>query len=239
MHPNPSMEDLFTQALDPSKDPNAGWQAIIQLHALASQQVFDKAAICCTSSDPWIRARGVDILSQLRISREQPTHPFEQQAFDVITSLLLIEQDEEPLAAAITALGHIGNPEGIDHCIRFLQHPSSEIRFSVAFALGSFSNHMPAVEALLQLMTDEEARVRDWATFGLGVLGDLDSPKIREALLLRITDPDRDTREEAISGLARRQDRRVIPILQELLRQPQISPCIEEAANCFPEMQAT
>lgn len=239
MTPSASIEQLFAQALERDLDPNTSWEAISKLHARASQEVFDKSASCCISSDPWVRARGVDILAQLRISREQPTHPFERQAFDVITALLHSEQNEEPISAALTALGHIGRPEAVEHCIRFIHHHSARIRYAAAFALGCFANHAVAVEALLQLMTDEDASVRDWATFGLGVLGEVDSPEIRDALFLRTTDPDPDTREEAICGLAKRHDQRVIPILEQLLNQPEISHRIDEAAGFFPNLQSS
>ncbi len=136
-----------------------------------------------------------------------------------------------PLDSAISALGHIGNSRAVPLIAGFHSHPSEAIRFTVAFALGCFPNDPLSVRTLLKLMRDVDADVRDWATFGLGILGDQDSPEIREALSSRLTDDDLDTREEALVGLAKRHDPRIVPNLIGALAQSDISYRVVEASH--------
>ena len=60
---------------------------------------------------------------------------------------------------------------------------------------------------LLELMEDRDGDVRDSATFGAGVLLDVDGPTIRAAFERRLDDPVRVVRLEALRGLARRRHR--------------------------------
>lgn len=69
------------------------------------------------------------------------------------------------------------------------------------------------VETLIQLSQDEQADVRDWATFALAREIERDTPGLRDALLARLGDPDPDVRAEALAGLAARKDRRAIEAL--------------------------
>jgi HEAT repeat protein len=108
------------------------------------------------------------------------------------------ETDPRPLAAGIFALGHIDNPLAVPLIASFSSHLSAEVRFAVAFALGCFPDDLRTVPALLRLTEDAEDDVRDWSTFGLGALGNIDSDEIREALVRRLEDPDEDVREEAL-----------------------------------------
>lgn len=75
--------------------------------------------------------------------------------------------------------------------------------------------------------------MRDWATFGLGQQCDLDTHEIREALVARLNDPDDDTRDEAIMGLARRKDARAIPAIERELRASEFGSLVLEAAELF------
>ncbi|MET0246686.1 MAG: HEAT repeat domain-containing protein [Sphingomonas sp.] len=59
--------------------------------------------------------------------------------------------------------------------------------------------------------------VRDWATYGIGHLWRGDAPEIMNALVARLDDHDDWTRYEAVCGLARRRDLRVLPSLIAML----------------------
>lgn len=72
---------------------------------------------------------------------------------------------------------------------------NADVRFAVASALGNFANDKRAADALVTLTQDSDEDVCDWATFGLGILGELDSDEIREALWRRMGDPNRNVRE--------------------------------------------
>jgi len=87
-------------------------------------------------------------------------------------------------------------------------------------------------------MQDEDEEVRDWATFGLGTQGTSDSPEIRQALLQRLNDPSQDVQEEAMSGLCRRLDERVLPALTESLQNQTVSHCVIDAATDMLEFEA-
>ena len=99
--------------------------------------------------------------------------------------------------------------------------------------MGNFADDPRAVQGLMALMQDTEENVRDWATFGLGVLGDADSSAIRDALCQRITDPNRDVREEAILALSKRKVLRAVPALIAELNHPDISDRLKDAAEAF------
>jgi HEAT repeat protein len=79
-------------------------------------------------------------------------------------------------------------------------------------------------------MKDDDEDVRDWATFGLGVQGDMDSVEIRDALFERLSDPNEDVRGEAMAGLGKRRDRRVLPFLVGALGDSAVSRPVIEAA---------
>src|SRR5262249_51467752 len=154
-----------------------------------------------------------------------------EQSYAMVSELVRGEKDLRPLESGIYALGHLENIAAVPLIAAFHQHPSADIRVSVSCALGSFPNDALSVETLFRLMEDSDEDVRDWATFGLGVLGDVDSPAIRDALNRRLSDANEDVREEAMVGLGKRKDQRVLSALLSLLNGPEIKVRVAEAAS--------
>ncbi|HUM05374.1 MAG TPA: HEAT repeat domain-containing protein [Terriglobales bacterium] len=233
-----NISKLFSETLLGGYDDDAPWTAVHALRRIGSREVFEFAVKRCNSSDPIIRARGVDVLAQLGKTAEHPTHSFPEETYSLIAGLLERERDVRALRSEISALGHLENPLAIPLITKYRTHPSADVRFAVAFALGSFPNDPRSVGSLLSLVDDSDKDVRDWATFGIGSLGDIDSPEIREALFRRLSDTHDDVRQEAMAGLGKRGDRRVLPSLIKTLDSPPVSNCVIEAAYLMLGMDA-
>lgn len=227
------IDELFAQTLAGDYEEDAPWEAVGKLRNLGTRQIYERAAEWCISSDPLKRARGADVLAQIGRTSEHPQNNFIEESYAVISQLAQHETEPLPLLAAIHALGHIGNPLALPLVIQNCSHGDANVRFAVACALGKFANDPRAVQALIALMGDRDEDVRDWATFGLGVLGDADSSEIRAALLKRTNDPSPDVREEALVALANRKESRVIPTLISELNQGAVSGRLREAAESF------
>jgi HEAT repeat protein len=227
------MDGLFAQTLTGDYDDASPWEAVRTLHLIGDREVCARAVEWCRSDDSLRRARGADILAQLGRAVDHPNNNFPEECFSVVSSLVQREKSVLPLLSAVHALGHIGNPPAIPLVIEHRLHSSADVRFAVACALGNFANNPRAVDTLLALMQDVDEDVRDWATFGLGVQGDLDSDQIRDGLFDRLTDPDGNVRGESLLGLAKRQDQRALPALIAELNQPEISDRAFEAAETF------
>lgn len=214
------IDELFAQALSGDYEDDAPWEAVHALRSIGTRQVFERAADLCKSNDSLSRARGADVLGQLGKRADHRSNTFPEESYSVITELVQRETEPQPLAAGIAALGHLDNPLAVPLITSFSSHPSPEVRFDVAFALGCFPNDPLSAKTLLGLTQDTDEDVRDWATFGLGVLGNTDSDEIREALVRRLTDSDEDVREEAMVGLGKRKDQRVLSTLLVALERP-------------------
>lgn len=224
------IDELFAQALSGNYEDDAPWEAVHALRSIGTGQVFERAADLCKSNDPLSRARGADVLGQLGKTADHRSNTFAKESYSLITELVQRETEPQPLAASIAALGHLDNPLAVPLITSFSSHPSPEVRFDVAFALGCFPNDPLSAETLLRLTQDTDEDVRDWATFGLGVLGNTDSDEIREALVRRLTDSDEDVREEAMVGLGKRKDHRVLSTLLTALEQPNTTVRVIETA---------
>ncbi|MEO8028172.1 MAG: HEAT repeat domain-containing protein [Bryobacteraceae bacterium] len=225
------IEELFAKALDGEYDDDEPWSAVHALHGMRDRAVFDRAAAWCASGDPLKRARGADVLAQIGKSADQNTNAFPEESYEAVVRMLEREKDPRPLSSGLFALGHLDQPAGLPLVLDHVTHANERVRFAAAFALGCFEKEPGATHALLTLMTDPSNDVRDWATFAVGVLGSADTPEIREALFARTADPDIDTREEAMVGLAKRKDPRVVgPLLAELA-QLELTSRSDEAAR--------
>ncbi len=110
-------------------------------------------------------------------------------------------------------------------------HWSGKVRYAVAFGLQGYEDN-EAIQALIELSTDEYDDVRDWATTGLAGIG-RDTAEIRDALARRLNDPDEITAREAACGLARRGDARAVEPLLRALRKDDVDSDIVEAAEAM------
>ena len=229
--PDPDIDALFERTLAGDYDDDEPWDAVRTLQAHGTREVFERAAEWCESSDALKRTRGADVLAQLGKTADHPDPVFADESFAILSKLVSNEQAPRPLSSAIAALGHIGNPAVVPLIVDLRAHPNDNVRFDVAYALGQLPQNEQSISALIEIMRDEDSDVRDWATLGLGSLGNTDSPEIRSALFLNMSDPDEDTRQEAMAGLAARGDIRVLePLMKALEESPDI-PCLEEAAR--------
>ena len=224
------IDDLVTQALSGDYEDEAAWEAVRDLQLIGTREVFEIAAKWCQSTDALTRTRGIDVLGQIGMVAGGSPNSFPEESYSVVAHLIQRETEPQPLAAALVALGHIGNPLAIPLVTKFAFHPDKKVRFDVAFALSSFPNDPISISTLLQLMQDTDEDVRDWATFGLGVLGRTDSAEIRDALAKRLADSNENAREEAMVGLAKRKDQRVLPALLLALEPSERNSRVDEAA---------
>src|SRR5271168_3019069 len=176
------IEELFRQTLegdyDDEDDEGGPWEAVSKLQAIASREVFDRAVQWCNNNKPAKRRRGVDILAQLGKTEDHPDVVFAAESYGVVAGVLEDELDTQVIDSCLVALGHLGNPEAVPLILDHRTNTDPDVRFAVAFALSCFADDPAAIEALLQLMDDPDPDVRDWATFGLGVQGNADTPEI-------------------------------------------------------------
>jgi HEAT repeat protein len=189
------------------------WNALSDLHRRGTLDIFEAARVLCTSTCPFEQRAGCRILAQLGA----PQMPFVSESFPLIESVMRGTNDMNTLANAVSALGWLHDLRGVDLLLPHVDHANQDIRYWVTLSLTALREDKRCVDALIRLSADPSAEVRDWATFGLGSMTEQDNVAIREALLARLDDDDAIVRGEALVGLAKRQDERVVePLLKEL-----------------------
>lgn len=177
------------------------------VHYRGGREELDLGLEYARSADPLDREVGADLLAQLGWS----DRVFLDESVEALIALL---EDPDPsvIQAAAFGLGHRADERAVPHLVRLAGHECARIREGIVFGLAG--QELPeAIETLIRLSADPDDEVRDWATFGLGSQIDVDTPEIREALFLRLSDEDPETRGEALVGLANRRDPRVVPAI--------------------------
>ena len=215
---------LFTLALT-SEDEEQVWSTIQRLHSLNTAAVFTEAVRLCHSRNARHRRVGVDIIAQLGL----PEQTFHDPVVQVLLAMLETEDTPAVLASIAIALGHRGDARAIEALLPLQQHPDPDVRYGVVFGLLGHTNPR-AVACLIALSADREVHVRDWATFGLAVQIDTDTPALRAALCARLDDPDGNTAGEAMVGLARRKDAQVVATALKFLQTGHVGSLPLEAA---------
>ncbi|HSR99953.1 MAG TPA: HEAT repeat domain-containing protein [Kofleriaceae bacterium] len=223
-----SDEALIRLALqdDDDDDDTEVWDAIGLLHLRGSDAIWQRAAAMTRSEQPLERRRGFDILAQLGV----PERQYPEETLALILDALEHEQDAAVLSSAAVAVTHRSDERAAAPLARHRNHPDAVVRHGVV--LGLLTMETPtAIEALLELSRDSDVDVRDWATFALGSQIDVDTPQIRDALRNRLSDPDDETRYEALCGLARRKDASIVPLLSNEIACGNCSRSLLEAAQ--------
>ena len=191
---------------EPNPDTPTGWAAISRLQSRTDNSTLARAIALCESANGKQRRVGAAILGQLGHSSSSGG-VFRSERFGALKQLAEGEarrdQDPEVLGDALVALGHLNDDRAIPVAVSLIGHSSAKVRRGVVMALSRHDDES-AIGGLIQLSCDSDDDIREWATFGLGMLIDTDTDGIRAALLVRLTDDHPDVRVEAIAGLARR-----------------------------------
>lgn len=220
--------DLIAVALTGEDEP--AWNAIRKLQERGDAEVFEAAANLLRSASSKDRGRGVDILAQL--GTPKPSDELRRRCADLILEMLKAEQSASVLESIGVALGHLQDPRAVEVLLPLHRHSEADVRYGVVFGLLPHSDPK-SVSALIELSADSDEDVRNWATFGLGSMESVDTPLLREALVRRLDDTNAEIRGEALVGLARRKDRRVVEPLRRELAAEDVSILAVEAAEAF------
>jgi len=229
-----SIEELVSVSLSDA-DEEVARDALRVLQWKGNHEVLRRAESLCASDCSRERILGANVLGQLGL----PERTFPIECCKLLREILDDETDAYVLQAALVGLSHQKDVEAIPRVTNFLKHASLDVRHATVFAL--MGHEVPlAIEGLIILSEDSEALVRDWATFALGTQIDLDTQQIRDSLANRLGDPDDDTRGEALIGLARRKDARVIAALKTELSSDCLGSLAIEAAEIIasPELHS-
>lgn len=210
-------EKLIESALDET-DSDEQWKFITVLHQRPSVEVFEIARKLCQSNIASRIELGANILGQLGVDL-----PFRHESIPILLSLTETslhsaetEEDIDALQAVIFALGRMEDETARKKILEFTNHKSEDIRFAVVHGILTIEEN-EEINALIKLSGDADEDVRNWATFGLGSQIDIDTKEIRDALFQRLSEKDHEIRGEALVGLAKRKDERVIkPLVEEI-----------------------
>ncbi len=204
------------------------WQAVSILHGRGTAEVLHYAKRLSASPCDRERRLGADILGQLGV----PDRTFPVECAAILCGMLDAEQDTAVLTSVLMALSFQNCADAIPLVIRFSNHSDPNVRHAVVLVLAT-EECPAAMTCLVRMSRDTDSNVRDWATFALGTLFDTDTPEIRDALFDRVADPHDDTRGEALVGLARRSDPRVVDWLKTELASHCVGSLAVEAAEAI------
>lgn len=239
-HENLTSKSLIGMALQ-RWDSTSSWDAIFALRFRPEEETVRHCQRLFASRNWRKRSLAVNVICQLQF----PDH--REYAQDIARELIQAALDDpqsEVVAAAAFATGHRECPKCLSRLIELASDPDCELRFAATFGLGN-NQDVKAIPTMLALAKDADDDVRNWAMFGLGSLWDLDTPEVREALWLGYSDHVDEIRGEALVGLAKRRDKRVLELLPsaleanlnwnvelvEMLSEPEYQPELQKLAD--------
>ena len=196
-----------------------GRAAIAVLQGRGTPDMLERLEALLRSTSVRRRVLALDIAAQLRAPghvHDYEAAPYAIEATQAMFVDSLADLDPRALRSAIAGLGHQPLPAALPALLAHLRHPDLRVRFALAYTLGSYPGP-DATAALMHLAIDRDDLVREWATFGIGTLSEADDDAVRSLLWTNAHDPYRDVRGEAVVGLARRSDPRVIELLKTRL----------------------
>ncbi|WP_299680675.1 hypothetical protein [uncultured Dokdonia sp.] len=204
-------EKIFTRLLN-NKTQKTFWENIRELRKRPNKEVYNKAFKLANSKIEKEKIIGIYVLAQLGFNPR-----FQQEkTVDLYFKLLENEKSPKVISAILSSISHNNenlNEKQISKLIEFKTHKFVNVRFELTLALSCLENEN-AIKTLIELSNDRDSDTRNWATFGIGTQLENDTEEIRIALWNRVTDKDKITRLEAISGLAKRKDRKIKSILK-------------------------
>jgi HEAT repeat protein len=206
---------LAVSRADPTDETDERWDLIRALHRRADRTILERALAWCAGAEAVERVLGADVLAQLGTASEAGVRLYAAESTPVLCGLLR-DTDERVLRSALFGLGHLETGEPAE-VATLATHSSADVRHAVAHALGGRSDPV-SIRTLVALTADADGDVRDWATFALGSLCEIDTPEVRESLLARVADSNSEARGEALVGLAVRADRRAAPHIVAALK---------------------
>ncbi|MDH6135951.1 hypothetical protein P3T37_005370 [Kitasatospora sp. MAA4] len=213
--------------LDP--DEHEYWDVVGEFQRRADRSAFEAAGVVARAGDMRERIIGLNVLGQLGEGAERP---FLEETLPIAIEACA-DRRSDVIQAGVVALAHLADRRGLAAVLGQEGHDDEDVRQAVAFTLPSVAGDPAcpeAVAALIRLSGDRSDYVRDWATFGLGLESTGDGEQIRRALLERVGDPDPDAAAEALRGLARRGDRRMLAALGAALEGSDPADNVIEAA---------
>jgi HEAT repeat protein len=206
-----SDEEIVSAALAPSceEDGDEYWSAVRILQHRISASLLIKMRELILQGGERQRQLAADVIAQGRAKDKA----FSGECVQLLLDVLKREESPKVLSAICNALGHHRSVNAVDALAKLQVHPDAAVRLAVVHGLSCQDNPV-AITALISLSADSDREVRNWATFGLASLTEVDSIPLREALLARTTEGDEEILGEALVGLALRGDMRVIqPLL--------------------------
>jgi hypothetical protein len=203
-------QNLFEKALN-AKTQNSYWNAIFELRNFIDDEMIEQCFCLINSKNIKDKIVGIDIISQLGIYRKKFLNDLLDKLFQNLKS-----EEEELLVSCLIAIGHNNKKitkQQLKTLSQFTDSKSKNIRYALVFAILTLTNEI-AINILLKLSDDRSPKVRDWAVFGLGTQIEADNSEIRNMLYKHCFDKDDQTKQEAIIGLANRNDRRIYEIIR-------------------------
>lgn len=206
---NYSTEKIFSRLLK-NKSTKNYWNYVRELRKRKTEEIYKKSILLTKSNSVKERTLGTDVLSQFGFPRLH-----KKEIIKLFFELLKSETHKEVISSIFYGIGHNNEKltnKQVDFLCSFRTHKSVYVKYSLAFALMTIEKDI-AIDTLIELSNDRDSDIRDWSTFGIGSQIETDSKKIRTALWNRISDKDEGVRFEAISGLAKRKDKKIKEIL--------------------------
>jgi HEAT repeats len=218
-------DELVARALalddDDENEDEEYWAIVLELQRRGDRETFAAARALCLDASDDARCLGVAVLAQLGSAEGRP---FLEESLPLVSALCAEGgASDDVLAASLHALGHLQDPRGARAVLAQRHHPDPTVRLAVAQAAEGVAGEPPdpaVVAAVIELTRDADDGVRNWSTFSLALLFEVDDPAVREALLARIGDADEATSAEALGGLAARADPRAADGILDRLRGP-------------------
>ena len=230
-----TLRDLFTRSLalwerEGDDSPYDEIWPLLNEAAALGPAAFDIGMHFLKSPQPGQRAIAADLLGC--VAARDP-----EQRRAVASALvrgLAVEDEYDVAWSMLIAIGPTETPETIPTLCLWATDEDAELRSLAVQSLGMVmaeNRHTgDGIDALISAMEDPDDNVGFWATYALGTLVGIDEKNIHTALSKRLFDPNNDIRMEAVVGLARRGDERVVSSIEQALREADVSPRAFDAA---------